>query len=127
MLRSYESIFISSPTVGPDGHEELVNTFKEVITSHGGKLQNTIDWGRRSLAYEIDKFREGIYTIFEFEGEGDTVRELERRYRLHDSVLKFITVKTERKKKLLKKGAARRKSKSKSAEPAKRGDAADGA
>ena len=111
MLRSYESVFVAAPTVAPDAHERLVETFEEIINNHGGELTNTIRMGRRPLAYEVKKYRDGIYTVFEFRGDGEMIRELERRYRLNDSVLKFLTVKTERKAKLMMKGAAKRKAK----------------
>ena len=110
-MRTYESIFITAPTVGPEQYDRLVETFTEVINDNGGNLVNTTKWGRRTLAYEIKKFREGIYTIFEFEGSGELVKELERRFKLNDSVIKFMTVKTERQKKLVQKGTAKRKAK----------------
>lgn len=112
MLRSYESVFVAAPTVAQDAQERLVESFEEVITSNGGTITNTIKMGRRPLAYEVKKFRDGVYTVFEFQGDGALIRELERRYRLHDSVLKFLTVHTERKAKLMMKGAAKRKAKS---------------
>ena len=107
-MTSYESIFITAPTVAPEAYDRLVANFEEVIRNNGGENSSTNRWGRRTLAYEVKKFREGIYTIFEFEGGGSLVKELERRYRLNDSVLKFLTVKTERKKKLEQKGEKRR-------------------
>ena len=110
-MSTYESVFIAAPTVAPDTMDGLVASFEEVIAGQGGVLSNTIRWGRRTLAYEIKKFREGIYTIFEYEGDGATVKELERRLRLNDSVLKFITVRTDRKKKLINKGTASRQAK----------------
>jgi len=106
--RTYETMFIVAPTVGPDAHERLVASFESIITENDGTMLNTIKWGVRTLAYEIAKFREGIYTIFEYEAPGTLIQELERRMRLNDSVLKFLTIKTERKKKLLNKGAAKR-------------------
>lgn len=112
MLRSYESVFVAAPTVAPDAHERLVESFEEIISNNGGEITNTIKMGRRPLAYEVQKYRDGIYTVFEFRGDGDMIKELERRYRLNDSVLKFLTVKTERKDKLMRKGAAKRKAKS---------------
>ena len=110
-MRTYETMFITAPTVGPDAYERLVGNFEKVIAENGGNLTNTIKWGRKRLAYEIQKFKEGIYTIFEFEAPGDLIKELERRLKLNDSILKFLTVKTERKQKLVQKGTAQRKAK----------------
>lgn len=111
MLRSYESVFVAAPTVAPEAQDRLVESFEEIIVNNGGELTNTNRMGRRPLAYEVKKYRDGIYTVFEFQGNGDLIKELERRYRLNDSVLKFLTVKTERKAKLMMKGAAKRKAK----------------
>lgn len=110
-MSNYESLFISTPNLAPDVLDRLVKFFEDLIEEHGGKLNNTIRWGRRQLAYEIENYREGVYTIFEFEGGGELVKELERRYRLNDSVLRFLTVRTDRKQKLMKKGAAKRQAK----------------
>lgn len=110
-MTSYETIFIAAPTLSPDAQESLITSYEELIKEMGGNLTNTIKWGRRNLAYEIKKFKDGVYTIFEFEGNGDLIKELERRFRLNDSVIKFMTIKTERKKKLQRKGAKARQAK----------------
>lgn len=110
-MTSYETIFIAAPTLSPDAQETLIGSYEELIKEMGGNLTNTIKWGRRNLAYEIKKFKDGVYTIFEFEGNGDLIKELERRFRLNDSVIKFMTIKTERKKKLQRKGAKARQAK----------------
>ena len=110
-MRNYESMFITAPTLTPDAYDRLVATFEEVVTGNGGEVSNTIKWGRRTLAYEVQKFKEGMYTILEFAGPNDLVKELERRFKLNDSVIKFMTVKTDRKLRLENKGSARRKAK----------------
>ena len=108
LMKPYETMFIIAPTLGPDAYDRLVKTFEGIITDNGGSMINTTKWGLRTLAYEIQKFKEGIYTIFEYEAPGDLIQELERRLRLNDSILKYLTVKTERKQKLVNKGAAKR-------------------
>ena len=110
-MRSYESMFITAPTVAPEAHERLVQTFADVITNGGGNITDTKNWGIRPLAYEIQRFKDGIYTIYEFEGPNDLIKELERRFQLNDSVLRYMTIKTERKARLERKGAARRQAK----------------
>ncbi|CAM2008561.1 30S ribosomal protein S6 [Acanthopleuribacter pedis] len=85
--------------------------FEELIANNGGTVLNTVRWGRRQLAYEIKRFRDGIYTIYEMEAPGDVIKELERQYRLNESIIKFLTVKTDRKKKLIQKGTAKRQAK----------------
>jgi len=106
--RNYECMFIIAPTLAPDAYERLVQSFEAVITENGGNVTNTIKWGLRTFAYDIQNFKEGIYTIFEFDAPGDLIKELERRMRLNDSILKYLTTKTERKTKLVNKGTAKR-------------------
>lgn len=109
IIRSYETMFIIAPTLGPEQYDRLVKNFEGIIADNGGTLTNTNKWGMRTLAYEVKKFKEGIYTIFEFEAPGDMIAELERRMRLNDSVLKYLTTRTTRKDKLVNKGNVRRK------------------
>ena len=104
-------MFITAPTVSPDAYDRLIATFEGVVTDNGGTIIKINKWGRRPLAYEVERFREGIYTIFEFEAPGELVQEFERRLKLNDSVLKFLTVKTDRKDRLVNKGTALRKAK----------------
>ncbi len=108
---TYESVFIAAPNISEDSVAKLVGGFEEIITTNGGTLMTTDKWGRRKLAYMINNFREGVYTVFEFEGDGATVNELERRYRLNDSVIRYLTVRVDRKAKLVAKGNARKKQK----------------
>ncbi len=110
--RSYETMFIALPTLSQEALDNLIETFEGVIEGTGGKLIETDkSWGLRKLAYEIRDFKEGYYTIFRFEGGGDVVKELERRFRLSDSVMRYLTVRDERKKKLVAKGTARKNAK----------------
>lgn len=107
----YESVFIAAPNISEDSVSKLIGNFEEIISSNGGTLMTTDKWGRRRLAYNINNFSEGVYTIFEFEGNGDTVNELERRYRLAESVIRYLTVRVDRKAKLVAKGTAKKKQK----------------
>jgi small subunit ribosomal protein S6 len=92
MTRIYEELFI----VKPDAPEEEVNAFVEqirgVITNAGGTVDKVDNWGKRRLAYRIDKYREGNYVLFQFSAGAQLVKELERRLRVADIVIKFLTV-----------------------------------
>lgn len=110
-LTSYESVFIAAPTLSNEAFDQLVSSFEEIIKTQGGELIATNKWGRKTLAYEIANFKEGVYTHFEFEGTGDLVKELERRYRLTDSVIRYLTVRMDRPQKLVAKGNVRKKRK----------------
>jgi len=91
-MRIYEELFI----VKPDAPEEEVDAFVEQLrtqlTSAGATVDKVDKWGKRRLAYRVDKYREGTYVLFQFTAEPETVKELERRLRVSDVVLKFLTV-----------------------------------
>ena len=72
--------------------DELVKQFEGIIAEQGGELLKTDKWGRKKLAYEVQKFSEGYYTLFEMNAGPDLIAELERRFRNNDSVIKFLSV-----------------------------------
>ena len=91
-MRIYEELFI----IRPDAPEEEVDPFIEqmrgIVTTAGGTVDKVDKWGKRRLAYRVDKYREGTYVLFQFSAEPTVVKELERRLRVSDVVLKFLTV-----------------------------------
>ncbi|HJW10021.1 MAG TPA: 30S ribosomal protein S6 [Holophagaceae bacterium] len=91
-MRHYETIFIASPTLTDEQVDELVKNFEGIIAEQGGELLKTDKWGRRKLAYEVQKFSEGYYTLFEMNAGPALVAELERRFRNNDAVIKFLSV-----------------------------------
>ncbi len=91
-MRHYETIFIASPTLTDEQSDELVKHFEGIIAEQGGELLKTDKWGRKKLAYEVQKFSEGYYTLFEMNAGPDLIAELERRFRNHDAVIKFLSV-----------------------------------
>lgn len=91
-MRHYETIFIASPTLTDEQSDELVKQFEGIIAEQGGELLKTDKWGRKKLAYEVQKFSEGYYTLFEMNAGPNLIAELERRFRNHDSVIKYLSV-----------------------------------
>ena len=91
-MRRYETIFIASPVLTDEQADELVRNFEGIIAEQGGELLKTDKWGRKKLAYEIQKFSEGYYTLFEMNAGPNLIAELERRFRNNDSVIKFLSV-----------------------------------
>ncbi|MCL1908847.1 MAG: 30S ribosomal protein S6 [Holophagaceae bacterium] len=91
-MRRYESIFIASPVLAEEQVEELVKQFEGIIAEQGGELLKTDKWGRRKLAYDIKKFSEGYYTLFELNAGSKLIAELERRYRNNENVIKYLSV-----------------------------------
>ena len=93
-MRTYEVLFILSPQVAEEEATTLIGDFKKVAESTGAKLSNEEAWGRRRLAYPIQKFNEGNYHLFVFESDG-SLSELDRRMKNVDRVLRHIIVRTD--------------------------------
>jgi small subunit ribosomal protein S6 len=111
-MRSYEELFIVRPDAPEEEVDPLIDQLKNVITQGGGSLEKTEKWGVRKLAYRVVKYNEGQYILLEFKAPAETVKEIERRLRVADLVLKFLTVRTDEKLKRIEK---RRKARAKRA------------
>ena len=112
MNRVYEELFIVRPDATEEEVDPLVEQLTNTIASKGGNLDKTEKWGIRKLAYKVKKYNEGNYILLHFNAEPDAVKEIERRLRVSDLVLKFITVRIDRK---MKKVDKRRKAREKRA------------
>jgi small subunit ribosomal protein S6 len=93
-MRTYDVLFILSPQVPEEEAKTLVDDFKRIAESTGAALKNEEAWGRRRLAYPIQKTNEGIYHLFVFES-ANSLAELDRRMRNSDRVLRHIIVRTD--------------------------------
>ena len=91
-MREYESIFVLNPDVSDAQVEAEVEKIREFVISKKGEITEVQKWGRRKLAYEIGKNREGNYTLIRFQSESVVPQELERRYRLNENMIRFLTV-----------------------------------
>lgn len=91
-MRKYELMFIVRPDFPEEELDRLVTQMEGVVASSGGKVEKVEKMGNRRLAYRIQRHREGFYVLFTLEGSGDTVREFERRLKVTDAVIKFLTV-----------------------------------
>jgi len=91
-MRIYEELFI----VKPDAPEEEVDAFieqlKALVTEAGGTVDKVDKWGKRKLAYRVGRYREGAYVLMQFSAGAETVKEFERRLRVADLAIKFLTV-----------------------------------
>ncbi len=94
-MRNYEIIFIVRPDVPEEEVDKLIAQMETVVSSTSGKLEKVEKMGRRRLAYRVHKQREGFYVLFKLQGTGDTVKEFERRLKVLDTVIKFLTVCTD--------------------------------
>ena len=93
-MNKYESIIIVNPNVDEAGLKALEEKFTGLINKNG-KVESVENMGKKRLAYEIKKFKEGTYMLFNFESNPDSIKELERVYRITDDVIKFIVVRKE--------------------------------
>ncbi|WP_027626069.1 30S ribosomal protein S6 [Clostridium lundense] len=95
-MRKYETIFILHPSLDEEAVKANVEKFKGVIENAGGVVENVDLWGKRKLAYEIEKVNEGYYTLVNFSAEPQLPKELDRLFRINDSVIRHIIVKEEK-------------------------------
>jgi len=94
-LRSYEVMFIAAPNTVEDDLRKLTSQLETVVSDLGGKVVKIDHLGRRRLAYPIQKFDEGIYSLLNVEGSGKEIAEVERRLRVSDLVIRHLTVRTD--------------------------------
>jgi small subunit ribosomal protein S6 len=92
MNRIYEELFIVKPDVPEEEADQFVEQLQTQLKAAGATVDKVEKWGKRKLAYRVEKYREGAYVLLQFTAAPDTVSELERRLRVADMVLKFITV-----------------------------------
>lgn len=101
MQRFYEVMFIVRPDVADEDLDKLVAGLEQTITGGGGALRSTEKLGRRKLAYMVRKFNEGNYVLLTVDADGALIAELERRLRVSEPVIKFITVRMDEEEKRL--------------------------
>ncbi|HKK96253.1 MAG TPA: 30S ribosomal protein S6 [Anaerovoracaceae bacterium] len=90
-MRNYELMFIVRPTIEDDKRDAVIETVKEIISSDGEVLDVDI-WGMRKLAYEIEKHSEGYYVIVQFKAGSELPKELDRRLKISDNVIRHIII-----------------------------------
>src|ERR1700752_4542674 len=94
-MRSYEIMFIVNPNTPEEEIDKINSQLEGIITSGGGTVEKIEKMGKRRLAYDVDKHREGYYVLFVIAANGDIVKECERRLRVMDAVIKYLTVCTD--------------------------------
>jgi len=88
----YETVFILDPSLEDGRVNEEVERVSGIIKENGGTVDEVERWGRRRLAYEIGRKRDGVYTLVRYHAGGTVVKELERRLRLNEQVMRVLTV-----------------------------------
>jgi small subunit ribosomal protein S6 len=107
-MRKYEMMFIVRPDTTEEDLDKLVAQMEGVVSGAGGQIEKSEKMGRRRLAYRVGGFQDGHYVLFTLEGSGDTVKELERRLRVTDPVIKFLSVRIDEEQKRIEKAKAHR-------------------
>ena len=93
--RQYELMYVVAPTVGEDDVGLLHTQIEEIVTGGGGQIDKTDNWGRRRLAYEINRHNEGTYMLVLMTAPGGLIRELDRRLKVIDDVLRHLVVRVD--------------------------------
>ena len=94
MMNKYESVIIINPSVEEEGMKTLIQKFTDLIDKDG-KVEKVEELGKKRLAYEVKKNKEGYYVVFYFDANPQAIAELERNYRITDEVIKFMTIKVD--------------------------------
>ena len=101
MNRTYELMFIVRPDMAEEDQDKLISTLETAVTTSGGQVKNVERMGKRRLAYTVRRFHDGLYMLLTVEGSGGLIHELERRLRVTEPVIKFLTVRIDEEQKRL--------------------------
>lgn len=94
-MELYEAMIIISPELEKDDHQEVLDGLTYAITKNNGSVSTVLDWRKRRLAYEINKFLEGHYYLVYFSAEGTIIPEVEHYFRVTDEIIRFMVVRTD--------------------------------
>lgn len=92
-MRRYESVWVVNGDLPDEEVKSAIDKFSKIISSQGGTLVGLDEWGRRKLSYKIQGTIRGYYVLADFAGTSETVKELERNYRIDDRIIRFLTTK----------------------------------
>ena len=108
MTRKYELVYIVSPEATDEQVAEVHTQVDAVVQRLGGQLEKTENWGRRKLAYEIGRHKEGTYVLEVIQGTGELMKEIDRRLKVLDSVIRHLTVRVDETQAVIDRNKARR-------------------
>jgi small subunit ribosomal protein S6 len=95
MSRKYELVYVVSPDATDDQVADLHTQVDAIVQRMGGQIEKSDNWGRRKLAYEIGRHKEGTYVLEVINGNGDLMKEIDRRLRVTDLVIRHLTVRVD--------------------------------
>lgn len=91
-MQEYEVMYIIRPNYEEEKYAQIIEKFNTLIQANGGEVVKTEPWGKRRLAYEIEKLREGYYVLVNFKAPADLPAELERNFRNADDVMRYLVI-----------------------------------
>ena len=93
----YETTFIVNATLEDAQIDAVIEKVKEIIVKNGGEVRSLEKWGRKRLAYTVDKKNNGFYAFFEFKGPGDLIAKMDRHYQLDEQIIRYLTIQLDKK------------------------------
>ena len=94
-MNKYESLYIITPELDEEATKACVAKFSGIVTANGGTVTEVNEWGKRRLAYAIDYKTEGYYVLMNFEADPEFPRELERNFKIDESILRYMVIRKE--------------------------------
>lgn len=91
-MNQYELALVVNAKIDDETRLSTLETVKDIITKHGGNITNVDDWGKKRLAYEIQKMKEGFYCFIQFDADTDIPSEVEQRIRIMENVIRFLCI-----------------------------------
>lgn len=92
-MNKYELALVVNAKIEDEARAATLEAVKDIITRHGGEITNVDDWGKKRLAYEILKMKEGYYYFIQFDADTDSPHEIEQRIRIMENVIRFLCIK----------------------------------
>lgn len=96
-MRGYETMYIVDPDVADDALDPIIEKYKQIVLDGGGEVSDAKPWekGRRPLAYEIAKKREGIYVLMQFRSDSAVPKEMDRIFKISDDIIRHLIIRTD--------------------------------
>lgn len=110
-MRTYEATFITDPNLTEEEVENFIQQMSKVVEGKGAKVAQVDRWGKKPLAFQVGRFKEGHIVILTLEGGGEAISELERRFRVTDFIIRFLTVRIDPSQKRMEKMKTKRTAK----------------
>jgi small subunit ribosomal protein S6 len=108
MNRNYELVYVVSPDATDDQVTDLHNQVDAIVQRMGGQLEKTDNWGRRKLAYEIGRHKEGTYVLEAINGSGELMKEIDRRLKVTDLIIRHLVVRVDEDQEIVERARAKR-------------------